>query len=44
LIGPILAQLGPRVDDVRALDVRAPTTPVVEFARRPGDTIGAGNH
>ncbi len=44
LIGPILAQLGPRVDDVRALDVRAPTTPVVEFTRRTGDTFGTENH
>jgi hypothetical protein len=31
LIGPILAELGPRLDNVRALDVRAPATPVVLF-------------
>jgi len=31
LIGPILAELGPRALDVRALDVRAPATPVVEY-------------
>lgn len=31
LIGPILAQLGSRADDVRTLDVRAPATPVVEY-------------
>jgi len=31
LIGPILAELGPRALDVRTLDVRAPSTPVVEY-------------
>ncbi len=31
LVGPILAQLGSRVATVRALDLRAPATPVVEF-------------
>lgn len=31
LIGPILAQLGPRAGDVRAVDLRAPATPVVEY-------------
>jgi cell division septal protein FtsQ len=31
LIGPILAQLGPRASDVRTVDLRAPTTPVVEY-------------
>lgn len=31
LIGPILAELGPRVADLRGMDLRAPTTPVVEF-------------
>ncbi len=31
LIAPILAELGPRALDVRALDVRAPATPVVEY-------------
>ncbi len=31
LIGPILAEIGPRVGNVRSLDVRAPSTPVVEF-------------
>jgi len=31
LIAPILAQLGPRVADVRAVDLRAPSTPVVDF-------------
>jgi cell division septal protein FtsQ len=31
LIGPILAELGPRALDVRTLDVRAPATPVVEY-------------
>jgi len=31
LIGPILAQLGPRANDVRTVDLRAPTTPVVEY-------------
>ena len=31
LIGPILAQLGPRATDVRAVDLRAPATPVVEY-------------
>jgi hypothetical protein len=31
LIGPILAEIGPRIGNVRSLDVRAPSTPVVEF-------------
>jgi len=31
LIGPILAQLGPRASGVRAVDLRAPATPVVEY-------------
>jgi hypothetical protein len=31
LVGPILAELGARVRTVRALDIRAPATPVVEF-------------
>ncbi len=31
LIGPILAEIGPRLGNVRSLDVRAPSTPVVEF-------------
>jgi cell division septal protein FtsQ len=31
LIGPILAELGPRALDVRTLDVRAPAAPVVEY-------------
>ena len=31
LIGPILAQLGPRATAVRAVDLRAPATPVVEY-------------
>jgi cell division septal protein FtsQ len=31
LIGPILAQLGPRLGDVRSVDLRAPSTPVVEY-------------
>jgi cell division protein FtsQ len=33
LVGPILAQLGPRAGDVRIVDVRAPATPVVEYRR-----------
>jgi cell division septal protein FtsQ len=33
LIGPILAQLGSRAGDVRAVDLRAPATPVVEYRR-----------
>jgi cell division protein FtsQ len=33
LIGPILAQLGARAADVRAVDLRAPATPVVEYRR-----------
>lgn len=33
LIGPILAQLGPRAGDVRAVDLRAPDTPVVEYRK-----------
>lgn len=33
LIGPILAQLGRRAEDVRAVDLRAPATPVVEYRR-----------
>ncbi len=33
LIGPILAQLGPRAIDVRSVDLRAPTAPVVEYRR-----------
>ena len=31
LIGPILAQLGARATKVRAVDLRAPATPVVEY-------------
>ncbi|GAC1492421.1 MAG: hypothetical protein NVS4B5_08030 [Vulcanimicrobiaceae bacterium] len=31
LIGPILAQLGKRSSSVRAVDVRSPATPVVEY-------------
>jgi len=31
LIAPILAQLGPRAGDVRAVDLRAPDAPVVEY-------------
>jgi cell division septal protein FtsQ len=31
LIGPILAELGPRANAVRAVDLRAPATPVVEY-------------
>ncbi|MBC5801136.1 MAG: FtsQ-type POTRA domain-containing protein [Candidatus Eremiobacteraeota bacterium] len=31
LIAPILAQLGPRAAYVRSVDLRAPTTPVVEY-------------
>jgi len=31
LVGPILASLGPRAGSVRAVDLRAPGTPVVEF-------------
>jgi cell division protein FtsQ len=31
LVGPILASLGPRAANVRAVDLRAPATPVVEF-------------
>ncbi len=33
LIGPILAQLGPRAGNVRAVDLRAPGTPVVEYRK-----------
>jgi cell division septal protein FtsQ len=33
LIGPILAQLGPRAENVRAVDLRAPDTPVVEYRK-----------
>jgi hypothetical protein len=33
LIEPILAELGPRLGDVRSLDVRAPSTPVVEYRK-----------
>jgi cell division septal protein FtsQ len=33
LVGPILAQLGPRAGDVRSVDVRAPATPVVEYRK-----------
>ena len=33
LIGPILAQLGPRAGNVRAVDLRAPDTPVVEYRK-----------
>jgi cell division septal protein FtsQ len=33
LIDPILAQLGPRAEDVRAVDLRAPSTPVVEYRK-----------
>jgi cell division septal protein FtsQ len=36
LIGPILAALGPRVTSVSAIDLRAPSTPVVEHKRRAG--------
>jgi cell division septal protein FtsQ len=39
LIGPILAQLGPRASDVRAVDLRAPATPVVVY--RHGDAGSA---
>jgi len=35
LIAPILAQLGPRAADVRSVDLRAPTTPVVEYRADP---------
>lgn len=35
LVGPILAQLGERAGSVRAIDVRAPSTPVVEFRPTP---------
>jgi hypothetical protein len=35
LIGPILSELGPRALDVAAVDVRAETTPVVEFRPPP---------
>lgn len=35
LIGPIFAQLGTRGERVRALDLRAPATPVVEFRAEP---------
>ncbi len=31
LVGPILASLGPRAGSVRSVDLRAPSTPVVEF-------------
>jgi cell division septal protein FtsQ len=31
LIAPILAELGPRTASVRAVDLRAPSTPVVQF-------------
>jgi len=31
LIAPILAELGPRTATVRAVDLRAPSTPVVQF-------------
>jgi hypothetical protein len=31
LVGPILASLGSRAANVRAVDLRAPATPVVEF-------------
>ena len=31
LIGPILTQLGPRAAAVKSVDLRAPTTPVVEY-------------
>ncbi|GAC1546222.1 MAG: hypothetical protein NVS3B16_16610 [Vulcanimicrobiaceae bacterium] len=40
LIGPILAQLGPRATGVRAVDLRAPATPVVEFVPRPRPSAG----
>jgi cell division septal protein FtsQ len=33
LIGPILAQLGPRAVSVSAVDLRAPATPVVEYRK-----------
>jgi cell division septal protein FtsQ len=35
LVGPILAELGPRAGSVRALDIRAPSAPVVEFRPAP---------
>ncbi len=35
LIAPILAQLGARVASVRAVDLRAPATPVVEYRSGP---------
>jgi hypothetical protein len=37
LIEPILAELGPRANDVRAVDLRAEATPVVEY--RPSRPI-----
>jgi hypothetical protein len=36
LIGPILAELGPRAGAVRAVDLRAPAAPVVEFGKTGG--------
>jgi len=33
LIAPILAEVGPRLRTVRSVDVRAPSTPVVEFRK-----------
>lgn len=40
LIGPILAELGGRVGELRAVDLRSPSTPVVEFVPpRPAASI-----
>jgi cell division septal protein FtsQ len=36
LVGPILAELGQRANQVEAVDVRAPATPVVEFRPTAG--------
>jgi len=36
LIGPILAELGPRAGAVRAVDLRAPAAPVVEYRETGG--------
>lgn len=33
IIGPLLAQIGPRLTNVRTVDLRAPATPVVEFRK-----------
>jgi len=35
LVGPIITALGPRASSIRAVDVRAPATPVVEFRAPP---------